>query len=134
MLFYAAVVRPMGRVITMLCPRFTQQASAKCFAKIRRRLRDRLIDLVYDNAPRTIVENALVHYRLQLHRHPPCSPEMNAAEPWIGWSKEALSASSCRQAYGTLVRSFSGFVASMAKRPAEVLRHRVSDMLGFPSV
>jgi hypothetical protein len=59
---------------------------------------------------------------------------MNAAEPWIGWSKEVLSANYCWQEHAALVRSFIGFVASMAKRPAEVLRRCVPDMLGFTCV
>jgi hypothetical protein len=46
---------------------------------------------------------------------------MNAAEPWIGWAKEALSANTCWQERMPLIRSFIGFVASMSKRPSEVL-------------
>jgi hypothetical protein len=137
LLFYVAVVRPLGRVITMLCTWFTQEATAKFFAKLRRGLKDQPIDLVYDNAPHhkgAIVEEALVHCRLQPHRLPPYSPQMNAAEPWIGWSKEVLSANTCWQEHAGLVRSFIGFVASMTKRPHEVLRRCVPDMLGFTCV
>lgn len=137
LLFYVAVVRPMGRVITMLCTWFTQEATAKFFAKIRRGLKAHAIDLIYDNAPHhkgAVVAEALVRHRLHGQRLPPYSPQMNAAEPWIGWSKEVLSANYCWQEHAALVRSFIGFVASMAKRPAEVLRRCVPDMLGFNCV
>jgi hypothetical protein len=77
------------------------------------------------------VEEALAHCRIIVHRFPPYSPQMNAAEPWIGWAKAVLSANTCWQDHGTLVRSFIGFVTSMTKRPSTVLRRCVPDMLGF---
>ena len=52
----------------------------------------------------------------------------------IGWVKAVLSANTCWQEHAGLVRSFIGFVASMTKRPHEVLRRCVPDMLGFTCV
>jgi transposase len=137
LLFYVAVVRPLGRVITMLCTWFPQETTAKFLAKLRRCLRHRRIDLVLDNARHhqgTMVEEALAHYRIEPHRLPPYSPELNAAEPWIGWAKQDLSANTCWQDHGSLVRAFIGFVASMTKRPEKVLQRCVPKMLGFNCV
>jgi hypothetical protein len=127
----------MGRVITRLCTWFTQEATAKFFANIRRGLTEHAIDLIYDNAPHhqgAVVAEALVRHRLHGQRLPPSSPQMHAAEPWIGWSTEVLSANTCWQEHAGLVRSFIGFVASMTTRPHEVLRRCVPDMLGFTCV
>ncbi len=137
LLFYVAVVRPLGVVLTMLCAWFTQATTAKFLAKIRRRLRGVRIDLIYDNAPHhkgAAVEQALAHHDIEGHRLPPYSPQMNAAEPWIGWAKDVLSANTCWQEHVALVRSFIGFVASMTKRPHDVLRRCVPDMLGFTCI
>jgi transposase len=137
LLFYVAVVRPLGVVLTMLCAWFTQATTAQFLAKIRRRLRRVRIDLIYDNAPHhkgAVVEQALARHRMEPHRLPPYSPQLNAAEPWIGWVKAVLSANTCWQEHAGLVRSFIGFVASMTKRPHEVLRRCVPDMLGFTCV
>jgi transposase len=134
LLFYVAVVRPLGRVITMLCAWFTPETTARFLAKVRRCLQGRRIDLVMDNAPHhqgVIVEEALERCRILAHRLPPYSPQMNAAEPWIGWAKAVLSANTCWQDQGALVRSCIGFVASMTKRPSAVLRRCVPAMLGF---
>jgi transposase len=134
MLFYVAVVRPSGRVITMVCDWFDQEATARFLAKLRRRLGRERIDLVWDNAPHHHgpgVEQALEQYRINSHPLPPYSPEMNAAEPWIRWAKEALSANICWQERGALVRSFIGFVASMTKRVDTVLHRCVPQMYGF---
>jgi transposase len=133
-LFYVAVVRPLGRVITMLCPWFSQEMTAKFLAKLRRRLARRRIDVVLDNAPYhkgPIVEAAWARYQITAHRLPPYSPEMNAAEPWIRWAKEDLSANTCWQDRGTLMRSFMGFVGSMTKRVHTVLHRCVPQMYGF---
>ena len=133
-LFYVAVVRPLGRVITMLCPWFSQEMTAKCLAKLRRRLGGGQIDVILDNAPYhqgPIVEAALARYQSRAHRLPPYSPEMNAAESWIRWAKEDLSATTCWQDRGTLIRSFIGFVASMTKRVHTVLQRCVPQMYGF---
>ncbi len=46
LLFYVAVVRPLGRVITMLCPWFTQEATTNFFANMRRRLKGQPVDLI----------------------------------------------------------------------------------------
>jgi putative transposase len=133
-LFYVAVVRPVGRVITMLCPWFSQEMTAKFLAKLRRRLGKGRVDVVLDNAPHhqgPIVEEALTRYQIVAHRLPPYSPEMNAAEAWIRWAKEDLSANICWQERGALIRSFIGFVASMAKRVPTVLHRCVPQMYGF---
>jgi DDE superfamily endonuclease len=127
----------MGRVITRLCTWFTQEATATCCANIRRGLKEHPIDLIYDNAPHhqgAVVAEAWVRHRLHGQPLPPYSPQMNAAEPWIGWSTEGLSAHECWQEHAALVRSFIGCVASMAKRPAEVLSRGVPDMRGFDGV
>jgi transposase len=50
-LFYVAVVRPSGRVITMLCDWFSQETTVRFLAKLRRCLGREGIDLVWDNAP-----------------------------------------------------------------------------------
>jgi transposase len=133
-LFYVAVVRPLGRVITMLCPWFSQEMTAKFLAKLRRRLGGGQIDVILDNAPYhqgSVVEAALARYQIRAHRLPPYSPEMNAAESWIRWAKEDLSANTCWQDRGTLIRSFIGFVASMTKRVHTVLQRCVPQMYGF---
>jgi hypothetical protein len=59
---------------------------------------------------------------------------MHAAEPWMGRVKAMLSANTYWQEPAGLVRSFIGFVASMTKRPHDVLRRCVPDMLGFTCV
>jgi hypothetical protein len=55
---------------------------------------------------------------------------MNAAEAWIRWVKEALSANSCGQERGALIRSFIGVVASMTKRMDTVVHRCVPQMYG----
>ena len=133
-LCYVAVVRPLGRVITMLCPWFSQEMTAKFLAKRRRRLASRRLDVVLDHAPYhkgPMVEAALARYQIRAHRLPPYSPEMNAAEPWIRWAKEDLSANTCWQDRGTLIRSFIGCVGSMTKRVHTVLHRCVPQMYGF---
>jgi transposase len=108
--------------------------TAKFLAKLRRRLASRRIDVVLDNAPYhqgTIVEAALARDQIRAHRLPPYSPEMNAAEPWIRWAIEDLSANTCWQDRGTLIRSFIGFVGSMTKRVYTVLHRCVPQMYGF---
>jgi transposase len=132
--FDVAVVRPLGRVITRLWAGFTPETTAQFLAKVRRGLRGVRIDLVMDHAPHhqgTIVEEALARGRMIAHRVPPYSPQMNAAEPWIGWAKAVLSANTCWQDHGTLGRSCIGCVASMTKRPRGGLRRCVPDRLGF---
>lgn len=134
MLFYVAVVRPVGRVITMLCPWFFQEMTAKFLAKLRRRLGRGRIDVVLDNAPHhqgAVVETALARYRIRAHRLPPYSPAMNAAEPWIRWAKQDLSANTCWQDRGALIRSFIDFVASMTKHAHTVLHRCVPQIYGF---
>ena len=133
-LFYVAVVRPLGRIMTMLCPWFSQEMTAKFLAKLRQRLGRGRIDVVLDHAPYhqgALVEAALTRTQIQAHHLPPYSPEMNAAEPWIRWAKEDLSANTCWQERGTLMRSFVGFVASMTKRVDTVLHRCIPQMYGF---
>ena len=133
-LFYVAVVRPVGSVITMLCPWVSQELTAKGLAKRRRRLGKGRLDVVLDKAPQhqgPIVEEAVTRYQIVAHRLPPYSPEMNAAEAWIRWAQEDLSANICWQERGALVRSFTGFVASLAQRVSTVLHRCVPQMHGF---
>ncbi len=133
-LFYVAVVRPVGRVITMWCPWFSQDLTAKCLAKLRRRLGKGRVDVVLDNAPHhkgPLVEEALARDQIVAHRLPPDSPEMNAAAAWTRGAKEDLSANICWQERGALIRSFIGFVASMTKRVHTVLHRCVPQMYGF---
>jgi len=49
--FYVAVVRPLGRVITLVVDWFNQRNTARFLEKIRRKLRGYRIDLVWDSAP-----------------------------------------------------------------------------------
>jgi transposase len=128
-----AVVRPNGRVIMMLCNWCSQEATVRFLAKLRRCLGREGIDLVWDNAPHhhgPRVQQALVQYRIKSHPLPPYSPEMHAAEAWIRWVKEALSATIGWQARGALIRSFIGVVASMTKRVDTVLHRCVPQMYG----
>jgi len=132
--FYVAVVRPLGRVITLVVDWFNQQNTARFLEKIREKLRGCRIDLVWDSAPwhrGAIVGEALERYRIRSHRLPAYSPEMNAAEPWIKWVKEALSENTCWLGLKALVRSFNGFVASMSRRTQEVLRRCVPQTMGY---
>lgn len=134
LLCYVAVVRPLGRVITRLCTWFTPEATAQVLAKVRRCLRGMRSALVMENAPHhqgVIVEEALARCRMIAPRFPPYSPQMNAAEPWIGGAKAVLSANTCWQDRGAWVRSCIGFVASMTKRPNAVLRQCVPNLLGL---
>jgi hypothetical protein len=92
---------------------------------------------MYDTAPHHQggeVEHAWARHRLAPHRLPLSSPQMNAAEPWMGGVKETVSAHSCWQERMALVRSFMGFVASMTKRPGDGRRRGVPDRLGFNCV
>jgi hypothetical protein len=132
--FSVAVVRPVGRVLTMLCPWFSQEMTATFLAKRRQRLGKRRIDVVMDHAPYhkgAVVEAALARDQIRAHPLPPYSPEMNAADAWIRWAQEDLSANTCWQERRTLIQSFIGFVASMAKRVHTVLHRCVPQMYGF---
>ena len=50
-----------------------------------------------------VVDAALARYQSRAHRLPPYSLEMHAAEAWIRWVKEDLSANSCGQERGALI-------------------------------
>jgi hypothetical protein len=118
----------------MLWPWFTPETTAQFLAKVRRCLRGIRIELVMDKAPHhqgVIVEAALARHHMIAHRLPPDSPQMHAAEPWIGWATAVLSANTCWQDHKALVRSCISFVASMTKRPRAVLRRCVPEMRGF---
>jgi len=134
--FYVAVVRPLGRVITLIVDWFNQQNTARFLEKIRRELRGYRIDLIWDSAPwnrGAIVRDALERNRIRSHRLPAYSPEMNAAEPWIRWAKEVLSENTCWLGLKALVRAFNGFVASMSRRAQEILRRCVPQTMGYCS-
>lgn len=128
------MVRPLGRVITLIVDWFNQQNTARFLEKQRRELRGYRIDLVWDSAPwhrGAIVREALERYRLRSHRLPAQSPKMNAAEPWIKWVKEVLSENTCWVELKELVRAFNGFVASMSRRTQEVLCRCVPQTMGY---
>jgi transposase len=118
----------------MLCPWFSQEMTATFLAKLRRRLGGGQIAVILDNAPYhqgPIVGAALARYPIRAHRLPPYRPEMNAAAYWIRWATEDLSAKTCWQDRGTLIRAFIGVVASMTKRVHPVLQRCVPQMYGF---
>ncbi len=132
--FYVAVVRPLGRVITLKVDWFNQENTARFLEKIRSKLGGYRIDLVWDSAPWNrgpIVRDALVRERIRSHRLPAYSPEMNAAEPWIKWVKEVLSENTCWLELKALVRAFNGFVASMSRRAQQVLCRCVPQTMGY---
>jgi len=129
--FYVAVVRPLGKVITLLVDKFNQAATSKFLYKLRSILRGWRIDLVWDRATwhkGSLVDEALRENNIHLHLLPAYSPQMNAAESWIRWSKEALSYNTCWGDRAKLVHAFTGFVVSMSKRPEEVLQRCVPKM------
>jgi transposase len=69
-----AVVRPIGHVITRLCAWFSQEATARFLAKLRRRVGRKRIDLVWDHAPHhhgPCVAQALVQDRIESPPLPP---------------------------------------------------------------
>ena len=134
LLFYVAIVRPLGKVITWVTDWFDGAHTACFLDKLRQKLKGWRIDLVWDRASwhrGTEVEEALTRNRLHSHKLPPYSPEMNAAEPWIRWAKETLSANTCWDDRTSLVRAFNGFAVSMTRRASEVLQRCVPNMLGF---
>lgn len=134
LLFYVVVVRPLGKVITMITDWFNQENTAVFLDKVRNKLKGWRIDLVWDRATSHRghnVREALKRTRIHEHKLPPYSPEMDAAEYWIGWAKEQLSANYCWPDRTALVRSFNGFVVSMSKRSKEVLKRCTPDMHGY---
>lgn len=136
-LFYGAVIRPSGQVITMQVDRFNQKNTAKFIAKIRKKLPGYRIDLIMDNAPwhnGRLVQKALSVNRIREHRLPPYSPKMNACEYFIRWAKSVLSYNWCWKNLEALKFSFRGFVASLARIPQEVLKTCKPEMLGFSIV
>ncbi|MBF0524957.1 MAG: IS630 family transposase [Deltaproteobacteria bacterium] len=133
-LFYAAVVRPLGKVFSMQVDRFTQHQSIHFLLKIKEKLPGYRIDLVWDNASwhnTKKVQAAIVKMKIHEHRLPPYSPKMNACEYFIRWSKEVLSYNYCWNDLKQLKHSFRGFVASLARRASEVLQRCRPQMLGF---
>jgi len=133
-LFYVAVVRPMGLVITSIVNWFDKENTALFLGKIRDTLPTFRLDLIWDGAPYhkgEIVLQAIERNRIHLHPLPPYSPKMNAAEYWIRWVKSDISYNYCWEGRNALVRSFNGFSLSMYQRPHEVLRRCVPDLVGF---
>jgi len=132
--FYVAVVRPMGLAITSIVDWFNKENTALFLDKIRTTLPGWRLDLVWDRSKYhkgELVMEALERNRIHLHPLPPYSPEMNAAEYWIRWVKGDISYNYCWEGRIALVRSFNGFSLSMYRRPEEVLRRCVPDLLGF---
>jgi hypothetical protein len=85
-----AVVRPLGRVRTRRCPWCPPEPTAQFLAQGRRGLRGRRRELVLANAPPhqgARAEEARARAQRIAPRVPPSSPQMNAADPWIGWAK-----------------------------------------------
>lgn len=137
LLFYVAVVRPLGKVIPLVVDWFDQDHTAQFLDKVRFQLPGWRLDVVWDRAPwhkGKIVREALARNELHSHPLPSHSPQMNAAEPWIGWAKEVLSVNTCWKERTPLLRSFLGFVASMAKRSTQVLQRCVPEMGEFTCV
>lgn len=133
-LFYSAVVRPLGKVITMQVDRFFHGNTARFIQRIRQSLPGYRIDLIWDGASwhkGRSVQKALSKTRIHAHRLPGYSPMMNAAEYFIRWSKEVLAYNFCWKDLPSLKYSFRGFVASMARRATEVLRRCRPQMFGF---
>lgn len=133
-LFYSAVVRPLGKVITMQVDRFFHGHTARFIRKIRGCLPAYRIDLIWDGAPwhkGRSVQEALSSCRIRPHRLPGYSPKMNAAEYFIRWTKEVLAYNFCWKDLTSLKYSFRGFVASLARRACEVLRRCRPQMFGF---
>ena len=134
LMFYVAVVRPLGKVITLVVDWFDQHHTAQFLDKVRAKLAGWRLDVVWDRASwhgGDAVRKTLQRNRLHSHKLPPYSPEMNAAEPWIGWVKETTSVNTCWGDRTALVHSFTGFVASMSKRPDQVLQKCVPEMWRF---
>lgn len=132
--FYVAVVRPMGLVITSIVEWFDKNATAVFLDKIRATLPGWRLDLVWDGASyhkAEPVRQALQRNRIHLHPLPSYSPKMNAAEYWIRWVKTDISYNYCWEGRKALVRSFNGFALSMYRRPKEVLKRCVPDLIGF---
>lgn len=133
-LFYSAVARPLGKVITMQVDSFNQQNSARFLYKIRKELPGYRIDLVWDNAPwhgGRSVQKALSKTRIREHRLAPYSPKMNACEYFIRWAKEILSYNFCWKDLISLKQSFRAFVASLARKADLVLQRCKPKMFGF---
>ena len=96
--FYAGVVRPRGKVITLQVDWFNQENTARFYRKLRAKLGGWRIDVVQDQARwhrgREVRQTVK---QTQIHEHvlPSYSPELNAAEPFIRWVKELLDVNTC---------------------------------------
>lgn len=133
-LFFGCVLRPLGKVITQLVPVFNGDTTITFLHKLRDRLKGYRIDLVWDGASyhkRADVRDTLAQLNIHDHPLPGYSPKMNADEYFNRWTKEVLSDNTAWQDVNQLKRAFTGFVASLAKRPQEVLQRCKPDMLGF---
>nr|WP_244432566.1 transposase [Desulfocurvibacter africanus] len=133
-LFYTAVIRPRGKVVTMQVKRFDQNTTARFLKKLRRSLPSYRIDMVWDNAPwhrSQAVRDELQASRIREHRLPAYSPQMNACEYFIRWAKETLSYNYCWQSVEALKIALRGFAVSIASKPDEVLSRCRPQMRGF---
>lgn len=132
--FSVAGVRPVGKIITLQVKKFHQKNTVRFLRKIRACLPGYHIDAIWDNAPYhqgTIMKEMQKETHIHVHQVPSYSPKMNAAEQGIRWAKETLSYNICWETLTTLIRSFNGFVASMAQRTSEILSRCVSHTFGF---
>jgi len=132
--FYGAVIRSVGKVITMQVPSFNQRYSAKFIDKIRKKLPGYRIDLVWDNASwhkAQTLQEVFRRNRIHEHRLPTYSPEMNACEYFIRWIKEVLSYNFCWNNLKDLKYAFRAFVATLSRKRNEVLQRCKPKMLGF---
>jgi len=133
-LFFSAVCRPLGLVITNLVEKFNSLTTISFLERVRKRLKGFRIDLVWDNARYHLsksVNLALSKLHFHEHRLPPYSPMMNADEYFIRWAKEVISNNTCWEDKRSLQRAFAGFSLSLLKRPQLVLQRCVPDMFGF---
>jgi len=135
--FYVAVVRPSGQIISLQVKTFNGENTARFLSKIRAKLSGYRIDGVFDQASHhkgDAVRGALEQTHIHRHFLPSYSPMMNAAEQWIRWVKEALSYNICWENLSSLIRSFNGFVVSMARQASKVLQRCVPELFGFSCV
>lgn len=133
-LFYSAICRPSGLVITKLVDKFNSSTTIGFLERIRKHLSGTRIDLVWDNVKYHLSKSVgLVLDKLHIHEHrlPPYSPMMNADEYLIRWAKEVISNNTCWEDKHSLQLAFAGFSLSLLRRPQLVVQRCVPEMFGF---
>ncbi|MEG6548831.1 transposase [Desulfocurvibacter africanus] len=128
------MTRPKGKTITMQVKHFDQKTTARFVKKLRRSLAGWRIDMIWDNAlwhKGQAVRDEIRTSRIHEHRLPAYSPQMNACEYYIRWTKETLSYNYCWQSSLALKFALRGFAVSVAGRKDEVLRRCKPQMHGF---